>query len=543
MAKKKITGKEIVVRDGIYIPVKFLPHGINDSLDAYTKHMFDDKVCNQCSYNPDRPCAMCEECELEGYQGSICTASTKNTKYGKYLKVPTGDKSNVTEKLDVDLKEHKIVDIRCAQKLRYKWKFTGDLRDYQKDVQKSWMKFGYGLVKSAPRTGKTVMGIANAIKMGLRVVILADQKDFLDGFYETIENLTNGNELEELENKKIFGFLKKPEDYKNFDIGLLTYQSLISSNGRKRLKLLNKNFGVMIVDEVHAANATQFSRTISKLRMKHKFGLTATPKRKDGREFLVRQLIGPITARTTVKAMTPRVYCHKAPKINTRAKYTGKAGFSRFINMLAKNDARNRYILKCVLHDLKQGHSICLPCMRKEQVAWFVAAINEHYKKPVAAAFIGGAKEAKRRKEVVDDARSGKVRVVVGIRSLMQRGINVPKWSCLYYQMPMSNESNWEQESNRVCTPMEGKKDPIIRMFVDEGLGLSMGCWRSTVRFSKIAGHEFSDSACDLIEELGDSKMQRGYDEEDVYGAAEHGSKDIKYGRQRNSLLDGPVSL
>lgn len=247
MSKKK--SNEVVVRDGIYIPIKLLPYGINDSLDAYTKHMFEDTICNNCSYKPDRPSAMCEECELEGYKGSICTAKTHNTSTQKYLKVPTGDKRMIEDKLGIDMKSLKFRDIRCKSKFKYKWKFLGKLRDYQEDVQKKWLKYGYGLVKSAPRTGKTVMGIANAIKQGKRTIILADQKDFLDGFYETIEALTNANDIQEIKGKKIFGFLEKEEDYFNYDIGLLTYQSLISSNGKKRRKWINKNFSILIIDE------------------------------------------------------------------------------------------------------------------------------------------------------------------------------------------------------------------------------------------------------------------------------------------------------
>lgn len=548
MSKKK--SNEVVVRDGIYIPIKLLPYGINDSLDAYTKHMFEDTICNNCSYKPDRPSAMCEECELEGYKGSICTAKTHNTSTQKYLKVPTGDKRMIEDKLGIDMKSLKFRDIRCKSKFKYKWKFLGKLRDYQEDVQKKWLKYGYGLVKSAPRTGKTVMGIANAIKQGKRTIILADQKDFLDGFYETIEALTNANDIQEIKGKKIFGFLEKEEDYFNYDIGLLTYQSLISSNGKKRRKWINKNFSILIIDEVHAANATEFSKVISKLRMRHKYGLTATPKRKDGREFLMEQLVGPITAATTVKALTPTLYCHKLDTGKLKGNFTGRPGFTRLIGALATNKKRNDTLVKYALHDVSKGHCLSIPCMRKEQVTYLVNELNRRAGKVIAAEFVGGAKAKGIRKQVIDDARSRKIKVVVGIRSLMQRGINIPSWSCHYYQMPMSNESNWEQESNRVCTPGDSKKrDPIIRMFVDPQVSMSLGCWRTTIRFSKIQGHKFSDSAIEVIQDLGTGRQS--YHKEDFcYDVDQSGPKSISYGKKKpvqkrtgGTLFDAGMTL
>lgn len=97
----------------------------------------------------------------------------------------------------------------------------------------------------------TVIGTAGACHSGFRTVIMADQKDFLDGFLETIEQMTNLPHLEEKYGKKLYGFPKTLADYKNFQIILVTYQSLISDskNSKKRLKLLNENYGTLFIDE------------------------------------------------------------------------------------------------------------------------------------------------------------------------------------------------------------------------------------------------------------------------------------------------------
>lgn len=332
----------------------------------------------------------------------------------------------------------------------------------------------------------TVIGTAGACHSGFRTVIMADQKDFLDGFLETIEQMTNLPELEEKYGKKLYGFPKTLDDYKNFQIILVTYQSLISDskNSKKRLKLLNENYGTLYVDECHAGNASAYSRVLASLKMKYRFGLTATPKRKDGRHYLLESIFGPVIAEAFVEEMVPKVTLHKTAKtVQTRANYNNKSGWVRFCKFLANHPDRNDRIFEWIIKDLDAGRSIAIPIMFTEQARTLVRRINEHYGEEIAAVFLGGAKEAKKRKPIIDAARRGDIRCVVGMRKLMQRGLNVPKWDTLYYIMPMNNEPNWKQESCRILTPMENKRTPVIRMFVDLKMERSVQCARSVLKF------------------------------------------------------------
>lgn len=332
----------------------------------------------------------------------------------------------------------------------------------------------------------TVIGTAGACHSGFRTVIMADQKDFLDGFLETIEQMTNLPELEEKYGKKLYGFPKTLDDYKNFQIILVTYQSLISDskNSKKRMKLLNENYGTLYVDECHAGNASAYSRVLASLKMKYRFGLTATPKRKDGRHYLLESIFGPVIAEAFVEEMVPKVTLHKTAKtVQTRANYNNKSGWVRFCKFLANHPDRNDRIFEWIIKDLDAGRSIAIPIMFTEQARTLVRRINEHYGEEIAAVFLGGAKEAKKRKPIIDAARRGDIRCVVGMRKLMQRGLNVPKWDTLYYIMPMNNEPNWKQESCRILTPMENKRTPVIRMFVDLKMERSVQCARSVLKF------------------------------------------------------------
>jgi len=536
---------KIILREGIFIPTKFIDE--EEAVEAYTNHMYEESICKNCEYRHQRHSSVCDECEHGGYKGSICTAKEVRRQGKSFYKFPIGDRLNLEKKVGIDFEDFTIKDLRSQPKFKHKVKFTAELRDYQEPVFSNWLKFGYGLTKSAPRTGKTVMGTAGGIALGCRVLIVADQKDFLDGFYETIMGgdnnppMTNLPELEEKAGKPLCGFLKKESDFKNFEIGLCTIQSFYAgTSGAKRVKWANENFGTLIIDEVHRGNASEFSRTISKLAMRYKFGLTATPKRKDRKEFLIEQLVGPVTAETSVKAMSPKLYIYETEGVKSKSAYSGPAGFVYCENFLSGHEKRNEQIMSCVMRDVKAGRSVVVALKRKNHILDFVAELNLRAGKEIAAEFVGGAKSKNRRKDVVGLARSGKIKVVVGYRPLLQLGINIPRWDTLYYCMPMANEPNWEQESNRVCTPMPGKKQPIVRMFVDPDIGLSIGCFRKTVGFSKNLGHKFSKQAIKKLKGLmagsrdaykfnDMSHIEQGVDTKLTYGRKKQGDGDLPY--------------
>ena len=129
--------------------------------------------------------------------------------------------------------------------------------------------------------------------------------------------------------------------------------------------------------------------------------------------------------------------------------------------------------------------------------------INYRYGDEIAATFLGGTKEAKKREATIQKARAGEIRCIVGIRMLIQTGINIAQWNVLYNIQPMNNAPNWEQESNRICTPLAGKKTPIIRFFIDTNLTTAFSCVRSTIGQNLTLGHTITDHSRNKAESLG----------------------------------------
>lgn len=252
----------------------------------------------------------------------------------------------------------------------------------------------------------------------------------------------------------------------------------------------------VLAHNCHKANSTCFSKVVSAFPTRVKFGSTGTPERKDGKEKIMRDILGPVVARSTVESMNPIV---KTVWTDLRPRNSYKQ-WTFAMKWIANNEDRNQLIIDHVLQDLQRGHSIIIPCVFRNHIAELTRRINAEYGSRIADYFVGGGdkKNLARRELVLEEAKSGKVRVVVGTRSILQLGLNVPRWSMIYEIMPISNKPNLKQETSRVRTPMEGKKTPEIKFFVDE-LSQSMYCFKASIHHCQQFGYTLDRSVYDVM--------------------------------------------
>ena len=506
---------EIIVRERMFIPAQYLDE--RKVKKRYVHRFYDEAACRRCKNRPERHNYLCNKCKF--YGGKNVTYNEKMIDGDLYYGLPMGDRAKIEDVFGLDFDDFEIEDLRTRAKRRFKVKMVNFTPySYQEPAVVELKKAKYGILKAPPRSGKTpTMLYTGVTQFPYRIAIIADQREFLNQFLDHVREFTNLPDLEEKTGKKLYGYGKKPEDFKNFEIIVCTYQTFLSNKGKKLLKLLNKNYGTVFVDEVHSAGALRYSEVLNDLWAKVRIGATGTDSRKDGKIKLLKQIIGDVTALIDIPQMTANVYVHPMPFVKTKAAYRGKAGFSRCINFLSAHKERNDFILEWIMKDLEKGHSIVIPVYSREHVWELVKRINDEFGKTIAGGFVGGgANKAQKaaRADVLEKAKSGKIRVVVGIRSLMQRGLNVPRWTMLYNIMPINNEPNWKQESSRILTPMEGKRQPAIRFFVDENIGMPLGCfvgtYKQTLKFKHKPTEVAHERALALMDKHGAGKRGGG---------------------------------
>lgn len=363
----------------------------------------------------------------------------------------------------------------------------------------------------------TVLSTYLTCKLGVRSVIIANQTELLRQFHETFtgkapprflrgkfqensessgrKGMTNINRLEEKLGRKII-FL--PENFKQLedyiarfgppDILLITYQSFIRDLDRVE-KIINRYYSFATIDEAHGTGAEQYLAFIARLKLRYRLGLTATPDRKDSRSKLTARILGPVVVSIRGSALQPKI---SFVSVKAKPPYAHKSWVGAE-SWMKKSKDRNMEIVQETFSDLRRGHNvIIIPVNHRDHQEVLIKMINqqarinyekrgENWPEELAKPFHRSVKRTATLNWVDSYDKKGKIskrivtrspRVLVGIRSMIQQGIDLKRPSMIYTVIPMSGKYGvgapaFMQMSNRPCTPYKDKIAPECKIFVD----------------------------------------------------------------------------
>ena len=383
---------------------------------------------------------------------------------------------SVRNLMDLRFSYEKIQKIRIINK---------PVRVYDVSVPKTRSFFANGIL-----VHNTVMATAAICKIRRKTLILASQRDWLMGFYETFcgsktqKALTDakGSGSSDLETRDYLkkhkragvGFCRTYDQFMRHDVCLATVQTFYSESGIKLLRKLRDEFSVVFVDEIHTGAAPKYASILSKLNSEFSIGLSGTPDRKDGRWILMEKLMGKPVYEVKIKRLKPTVKL-----VRTAYKEAGKGQtmWTTMVSRLETNPARLKLIAEHAVKDVKDGHMVLIPLARVKAIKALTMAINKIAGKDIAYGFHGGVKKGDR-DSVIQKARKYKVKVLVGQAKLISTGINIPRASAIYECSPSSNIPNCTQRVSRILTPYDDKPPPLLRLFLDD-MNVRRACLRT----------------------------------------------------------------
>ena len=271
--------------------------------------------------------------------------------------------------------------------------FKGQLRDYQKEIIKTWFNktrnTGCGLIEADCGAGKTVMAADIIAKLNKKTLIIVHKDFLLRQWKERIEQF--------LPDAKI-GLIQGPTiDIENKDIVIGMLQSLSMKDYENDVF---KDFGLTIVDEAHHISAEVFSRVLFKAVTKYMLGLSATMERPDGLTRVFKMFMGDIAARWKREAQSNVMvraleYISKDEEHNYVEKnYRGQTDYVKMIGKISDCSHRTEFILK-MLEDTWRDSTdkqIMIIGHRKTQLAYIHDAIKQRGFATVGY-YIGGMKE------------------------------------------------------------------------------------------------------------------------------------------------------
>ena len=322
----------------------------------------------------------------------------------------------------------------------------------------------------------SVIAVNISCTLGLKTLFIAHQEELLENFYKSWLRDTNLEELRAKYNKPIVDIIRKKSDFEDLDVALVTYQKFIRDASKEDIqKYIKGKFGLAIVDEAHQSGAVAYSRFMAELDCRYKLGMSATPMRKDVMNMVLLNVIGPVTVKSEAVGLIPRIEI-----LETGVHIESSYFWTKTLGRLWANENRNKLILKEVVKDLKDHKCIIIPVQTKMHMKCLVDSINNHFGYEVA---VGYHRATPNRKSLFKEIDDGKYRVVVAIMSMIKQGIDLLSPSMIYFQIPMSANKlagapMAYQMGNRVCTPYPGKREPVIKIFLDN-IDESKGCFQS----------------------------------------------------------------
>lgn len=299
-------------------------------------------------------------------------------------------------------------------------------------------------------SGKTLTGIGFIAKHKMSTLILVDRRDLLVQWVSDIEENAVGNfTIGQIGDKK----------KKWGDVTVAMVQSLKNLSAEEREKV-KRDFGIMLVDEVHKASAPTFTVGTTMFSTYYKIGLSATPKRKDKKEFIFKNYIGEVKIEVDDQEVIDegRIVPVQVKFVDTgyRLDYDeiGR-DITRFPVEALSDDERNQRIIYEVERDLELGF---MPIVFSNRVVHCNHIFGQLKSRGWKVALLTGKVDKRIRDEMKDRAKRGELEILVANPQIMDTGINIPPLSSAHIPFFTSNEVMLKQISGRIRRSYEGKE-------------------------------------------------------------------------------------
>jgi len=325
------------------------------------------------------------------------------------------------------------------------------LRDYQKKGIGKLIMNREGILVAPCGGGKTVAGIALLSTLKQPTLVLVHTNDLLAqwGAQLAEKALIPGGIGQWCGTKR-----------KRGQVTLATIQTLTRMPPAELVDFLG-NFGCVILDEAHHCPADTFFGVMNLCSARFRFGLTATPRRKDSLEFLMTDTIGPVLAEITDDELKL-----EGVSQNCVVRFIATSTFSRYgaddwnklLTDLCTDADRNRMIVDTIVGTWNAGH---FPLILSERVSHCRLIVDELRKRGMNAHALVGEVPKNVREQIITSAKNNLIDAIVATK-VADEGLDIPQLSCVHLITPTSNEAKTQQRIGRIRRPIEGKTSLVI---------------------------------------------------------------------------------
>ena len=339
-------------------------------------------------------------------------------------------------RLDLIPESYEIVDKRINVPVEFP-EFKFPLRESQEEVYTAIED--NCIINAWVSWGKTFTGLAIAGKLGQKTLVVTHTVPLRNQWAAEVE--------------KVYGFKPGIIGSGNFN----TSTPIVIGNTQtlfRNLEKLRKEFGTIILDEMHHVSSPTFSKIIDSNYCRYKIGLSGTIERKDGKHVVFRDYFGNTVYKPPKENfMTPSVHIYKS---EVRFMDGARIPWANRVTNLANNEEYRHSIAMIAAYYAKRGHKVLVV---SDRVGFLKACAELTGEKAIC---VTGEVPHEDRQKYLDEILYGDKNVLYGTQAIFSEGISVNSLSCLILGTPINNEPLLTQLIGRVIRKQEEKLDPVI---------------------------------------------------------------------------------
>ena len=222
----------------------------------------------------------------------------------------------------------------------------------------------------------------------------------------------------------------------------------------RNIPKIQKEFGTIILDEMHHVSSPTFNRIIDACYSRYKIGLSGTIERKDGKHVVFRDYFGSnILKPPKENYMTPTI--HIVPS-EIRFMDGTKIPWANKVTNLATNEEYKHSVSMLAAAYAARGHKVLVVSDRVQFLKSCAELTGDK------AICVTGEVPHEEREELLDEIKYGSKNVLYGTQAIFSEGISLDTLSCLILGTPINNEPLLTQLVGRVIREKEGKINPVI---------------------------------------------------------------------------------
>jgi superfamily II DNA or RNA helicase len=350
-----------------------------------------------------------------------------------------------------------------------------------------------GVVCAYTGFGKTVIGFAAAYAVGRKTLVITTKEDIFDQW------IAGATKFLGVPPERVGVIRGDKCEVVGTDFVVALVQSL--SKDEKYPEWITEGFGLVIFDECHRMPAEQFSRVVDMFPAKLRLGLSATPKRADGKELLVTAHVGPIRVATEAELMVPKVQrfrsgwrCPRRPvKLDdgtveyvTIPHEAGK--LAHIEKIIAADPERNELIARLIAMAREKGRKIAVFSTLHDHLKSIKRLCHETHgiSGREMGFYVGATTKAEKDKREKEKLKP----ILFTTYNMMGEGTSIDWLDTAILAMPRANVA---QPVGRIRREYEDKRFPVVMDVLDDDSPVLAKFGHARLKWFKSIGAEVKD--------------------------------------------------